>query len=172
MVEQTEQFGNSEQLAQHTAVEWLINHWKKLQSEGEKMNWSQIIQITELAKEMEMQQQEKFNNLKKLEAKFEALFETEESFNKWLVDKQQQNNNNMQQTAVEFLIEGIEARNLWTKELREEAEQAKEMFQQQIETAYNKGTIHGIEYPTDKFPLTGEQYYNKTYGTRLQNETN
>jgi hypothetical protein len=32
-----------------------------------------------------------------------------------------------QQTAVEFLIEGIDARNLWTKELREESEQAKEM---------------------------------------------
>jgi hypothetical protein len=43
-------------MGQQTAVEWLINHWKKLQSEGEKMNWSQIIQITELAKEMEKQQ--------------------------------------------------------------------------------------------------------------------
>jgi hypothetical protein len=39
-----------------TAVEWLIDHWKKLQSEGEKMSWSQIIQITELSKEMEKQQ--------------------------------------------------------------------------------------------------------------------
>jgi hypothetical protein len=39
-----------------TAVEWLIEHWKKLQSEGEKMSWGQIIQITELAKEMEKQQ--------------------------------------------------------------------------------------------------------------------
>jgi hypothetical protein len=43
-------------MAQQTALEWLINHWKKLQSEGEKMNWSQIIQITELAKKMEKQQ--------------------------------------------------------------------------------------------------------------------
>ena len=43
-------------MEQQTAVEWLINHWKKLQSEGEKMNWSQIIQITKLAKEMEKQQ--------------------------------------------------------------------------------------------------------------------
>jgi hypothetical protein len=39
-----------------TAVEWLINHWKKLQSEGEKMSWNQIIQITELSKELETQQ--------------------------------------------------------------------------------------------------------------------
>ena len=35
-----------------TSVEWLINHWKKLQSEGEKMTWNQVIAITELAKEM------------------------------------------------------------------------------------------------------------------------
>jgi hypothetical protein len=39
-----------------TAVEWLVNHWKKLQSEGEKMSWQQIIDITELAKAMEKQQ--------------------------------------------------------------------------------------------------------------------
>ena len=39
-----------------TAVEWLVNHWKKLQSEGEKMTWQQVIDITELAKEMEKEQ--------------------------------------------------------------------------------------------------------------------
>jgi hypothetical protein len=39
-----------------TAVEWLIDHWKKLQSKGEKMSWNQIIQITELVKEMEKEQ--------------------------------------------------------------------------------------------------------------------
>jgi hypothetical protein len=39
-----------------TAVEWLVQHWKKLQSKGEKMSWNQIIQITELAKEMEKEQ--------------------------------------------------------------------------------------------------------------------
>lgn len=43
-------------MAKQTAVEWLINRWKKLQSEQEKMTWNQIIQITELAKEMEKQQ--------------------------------------------------------------------------------------------------------------------
>jgi hypothetical protein len=36
-----------------TSVEWLVNHWKKLQSKGAKMSWNQIIEITELAKEME-----------------------------------------------------------------------------------------------------------------------
>jgi len=41
---------------QQTAVEWLVAHFKKLQSEGEKMSWNQIIQITELLKEMEKEQ--------------------------------------------------------------------------------------------------------------------
>ena len=39
-----------------TAVEWLVSHWKKLQEKGEKMSWNQIIEITELAKEMEKEQ--------------------------------------------------------------------------------------------------------------------
>ena len=26
-----------------TAVEWLVNHWKKLQAKGEKMTWQQVI---------------------------------------------------------------------------------------------------------------------------------
>ena len=43
-------------MAQQTAVEWLVNHWKKLQSKGEKMSWQQIIHITELAKQMEREQ--------------------------------------------------------------------------------------------------------------------
>lgn len=41
-----------------TAVEWLVNHWKKLQSKGEKMSWQQIIDITELAKQREKEQKE------------------------------------------------------------------------------------------------------------------
>lgn len=43
-------------MAKQTAVEWLTNHWKKLQLEGEKMSWNQIIEITELAKAMEKEQ--------------------------------------------------------------------------------------------------------------------
>jgi hypothetical protein len=39
-------------MAQQTSVEWLVNHWKKLQSKGAKMSWNQIIEITELANEM------------------------------------------------------------------------------------------------------------------------
>ena len=66
-----------------------------------------------------------------------------------------------QQTAVEWLYNTMfEKKGRISKE---EFEQAKEMFQQAIETAYNKGTIHGIDYPTDKFPLTGEQYYTQNY---------
>jgi hypothetical protein len=44
------------------------------------------------------------------------------------------------------------------------SKQAKEMEKQRIETAYNKGTVHGIDYPESTLPLTGEQYYNETYG--------
>ena len=41
---------------------------------------------------------------------------------------------------------------------------AKEMEKERIETAYNKGTVHGIDYPESILPITGEQYYNETYG--------
>ena len=41
---------------------------------------------------------------------------------------------------------------------------AKEMEKERIETAYNKGTVHGIDYPESTLPITGEQYYNETYG--------
>ena len=39
-----------------TSVEWLVNNWKKLQAKGEKMTWQHVIDITELAKEMEKEQ--------------------------------------------------------------------------------------------------------------------
>jgi hypothetical protein len=77
-------------------------------------------------------------NLKKLEEKFEALFkeETEESFNKWLADKQQQNNNNMaQQTAVEWFAGMITEmiHEAYHSELADLFEQAKEIEKQQRE---------------------------------------
>jgi hypothetical protein len=43
-------------------------------------------------------------------------------------------------------------------------QQAKEMEKERIETVYNKGTVHGIDYPESTLPITGEQYYNETYG--------
>ena len=42
-------------MKQQTAVQWLVDHFKKLQSDGEKMSWNQIIQIVELAKKKEHQ---------------------------------------------------------------------------------------------------------------------
>ena len=70
--------------------------------------------------------------------------------------------NNKQQTAVEWLIEQFYNNEgmLTTKKLLK----AKEMEKERIETAYNKGTVHGIDYPESTLPLTGEQYYNQTYG--------
>jgi hypothetical protein len=38
------------------------------------------------------------------------------------------------------------------------------MEKHRIETAYNKGTVHGIDYPESTLPITGEQYYEQTYG--------
>ena len=82
--------------------------------------------------------------------------------------------NNKQQTAVEFYLDkifdiigddildklSIEQIN----KIHNLSKQAKEMEKQRIETAYNKGTVHGIDYPESTLPLTGEQYYNETYG--------
>ena len=64
-----------------------------------------------------------------------------------------------QQTAVEFLIESIDARGLWTKELRKEAKQAKQMEREQIIAACNQTDVIGLD---NEQP--GEQYYTKTYG--------
>ena len=68
--------------------------------------------------------------------------------------------NNKQQTAVEWLAEQM----LYPEFANPYIEQAKEMEKERIETAYNKGTVHGIDYPESTLPITGEQYYNETYG--------
>ena len=72
--------------------------------------------------------------------------------------------NNKQQTAVEwFLIECGKYGD--TAQIPDEViKQAKEMEKERIETAYNKGTVHGIDYPESTLPITGEQYYQQTYG--------
>lgn len=70
--------------------------------------------------------------------------------------------NETKQTAVEWLMEQF-----WNNEgmlTTKKLEQAKEMEKERIETAYNKGTVHGIDYPESTLPITGEQYYNETYG--------
>jgi SMC interacting uncharacterized protein involved in chromosome segregation len=66
-----------------------------------------------------------------------------------------------QQTAIEWLEQEMLKPNLSMKEI---LEQAKEIEKERIETAYNKGTVHGIDYPESTLPITGEQYYNETYG--------
>jgi hypothetical protein len=82
---------------------------------------------------------------------------------------------NKQQTALEwydneieklfnqFTIDKINIYEFRTKRFKL-IEQAKEMEKERIETAYNKGTVHGIDYPESILPITGEQYYNETYG--------
>jgi len=76
--------------------------------------------------------------------------------------------NNKQQTAVEwYAIEMYEYfRSMFGSGIinTDILEKAKEMEKERIETAYNKGTVHGIDYPESTLPITGEQYYNETYG--------
>jgi hypothetical protein len=83
--------------------------------------------------------------------------------------------NNKQQTGVEwysrrlFEIEiahnqGVINSDVYLKSKTHALEQAKAMEKERIETAYNKGTMHGIDYPESTLPITGEQYYNETYG--------
>jgi hypothetical protein len=92
------------------------------------------------------------------------------------VKEEQTMTNNKQQTAVEWLfneferIDKVYYRNtiIYTDARKEAYEKAKEMEKQRIETAYNKGTVHGIDYPESTLPLTGEQYYEQTYGDDKQ----
>ena len=77
--------------------------------------------------------------------------------------------NETKQTAVEQLfIEMLEiqqsGKTLTFDENVELLNKYKEMEKERIETAYNKGTVHGIDYPESTLPLTGEQYYEQTYG--------
>ncbi len=80
--------------------------------------------------------------------------------------------NNKQQTSVEWLE--IELEKLWVEKylspitIKPLLDKAKEMEKDRIETAYNKGTVNGIDYPESTLPLTGEQYYNETYGDYKQ----
>ena len=74
------------------------------------------------------------------------------------------NEKTLEQTAVEWLFEKLwetpKDKFTWNLIL----ELAKQMEKERIETAYNKGTVHGIDYPESTLPITGEQYYNETYG--------
>jgi hypothetical protein len=82
--------------------------------------------------------------------------------------------NNKEQTAVESIIElcqellsnhySISHDAVCSEVIKFCQEQAKEMEKERIETAYNKGTVYGIDYPESALPITGEQYYNETYG--------
>ena len=72
-------------------------------------------------------------------------------------------NDKIKQTGVEYLVEQLFPKAL-SVEQHYHIEKAKEMEKERIETAYNKGTVHGIDYPESTLPITGEQYYKQTYG--------
>ena len=72
-----------------------------------------------------------------------------------------------QQTAVDWLVEEINKLNISNEArlfINKLKKQAKEMERERIETAYDKGTVHGIDYPDSLLPLTAEHYYKQTYG--------
>jgi hypothetical protein len=75
-------------------------------------------------------------------------------------NQKMENINNKQQSSVEWLQSIELERDLTLADWK----QAKEMEKQRIETAYNKGTVHGIDYPESTLPITGDQYYEQTYG--------
>jgi hypothetical protein len=72
------------------------------------------------------------------------------------------------QTAVEWLVEQIIARKLYTKEMLEEFEQAKEMEKQQKEETWVKAIDYSIIVLKDKTSKTSkeafDEHYELTYG--------
>lgn len=72
----------------------------------------------------------------------------------------------MAQTAVEQLVNYMKENFHLTDEALEKFEQAKQMEREQIMEAYVDG------YESQAWVVNAERYYNKTYSTRLQNETN
>ena len=74
-----------------------------------------------------------------------------------------------QKTAVEWLVEQTYKKEWYTIEKKFIIEQAKQMEREQIVNAHLTGLIRPLEIEATK---QAEQYYNETYGSRLQNETN
>ena len=71
----------------------------------------------------------------------------------------------MKQTAVEFLIEEIKPfLSMPIEDAYKTILQAKEMEKQQIIDAHGNKQKMNAGVSTYKYTLTGEQYYNETYG--------
>ena len=78
--------------------------------------------------------------------------------------KSKQKKADKQQTVVDRIVNLLNKEGFAPVLTEEEIRSFKEMEKERIETAYNKGTVHGIDYPESKLPITGEQYYNETFG--------
>ena len=65
--------------------------------------------------------------------------------------------NNKQQTAVDFLVEKMLTQDWYTYKSLEYIKQAKEMHKQEIINSFFEGAYGGDN-------ISGEQYYNETYG--------
>jgi hypothetical protein len=121
-----------------TAVEWLVERWEKLQSRKEKGSWSQIIRITEQAKEIEKKQMK--------EIYLKGIKNYDPTFKKPMSNKKQ--------TAVEWLIEEIKLK-------------AKAIEQEQIQEAFKQGyECNDVDeiFEIGETMFTAKGHYNKKYG--------
>jgi hypothetical protein len=69
----------------------------------------------------------------------------------------------MEQTAVEWLKQELKERYGSINLIEPLFKQAKEMFEQQIEDAWENGYEHGACVNEDKNKYHGIQYYNETF---------
>ena len=70
---------------------------------------------------------------------------------------------NKEQTAVQLIIQALDIE-CKSRGMNVNWDMYLETEKERIETAYNKGTVHGIDYPENTLPITGEHYYEQTYG--------
>ena len=79
--------------------------------------------------------------------------------------------NNNKQSSVEFIIESLMSRNLYTKELLEEFEQAKAMHEEELNVAYGNGYEQGEMDFYKKMQCKGDKYadgYSEVYKRALE----
>jgi len=69
-------------------------------------------------------------------------------------------------SAVEYLIEHLKETYHLTEETLYEFQKAKEMFEKQIENAFNAGFDDGCGFIEDMKYKDAQQYYNETYGKK------
>jgi hypothetical protein len=75
------------------------------------------------------------------------------------------NKNNMEQTAVDWLVNELKSLGIYSSTLKEKCEQAKEKEKQQIIDAYKQGLHDWVvnDLSTSTICRVSESYYTETY---------